>query len=79
MLTLWECLNPGMMLKGRTSELLARATFMHHDDKGHDVLRHHTVLKGLMFRHLAELVPSCPHHAAGPSILPVLHYLGGVS
>ena len=33
----------GMML-----ELLTRAAFLHHDDQGHDPLRYHAILKGLI-------------------------------
>ena len=36
-----------MMHESSPGELLARAAFMHHDDQGHDALRHHAVLKGL--------------------------------
>ena len=35
-----------MMLECSTGELLARAAFMHHEDKAHDALMHHTVLIG---------------------------------
>ena len=40
----------GMMLECSTgvTELLARAAFMHHDDGGHEALRYHAVLRGLM-------------------------------
>ena len=38
----------GIMLECSTGELLARAAFMHHDDQGHDALRYHSVLKGLL-------------------------------
>ena len=44
--TLREC-QPSMMLKCSTDELLARASFKHHGDQGHDELKHHAVLKGL--------------------------------
>ena len=37
----------GMMLKCSPGQLLARVAFMHHDDQGHDELRHDAVLKGL--------------------------------
>ena len=36
-----------MMLECSTGELLIRSAFMHHDDQGHDALRHDAVLKGL--------------------------------
>ena len=36
-----------MMLECSTGELLARAAFMHHDDQGHDALRHYAVSKEL--------------------------------
>ena len=35
----------GMMLESSAGELLARAAFMHHDDLGHDALRHDAILK----------------------------------
>ena len=31
-----------------TGELFARAAFMHHDDQGHNALKHHVALKGLV-------------------------------
>ena len=37
----------GMILEYSTGELLARAVFMHHDDKGHSTLKHYATLKGL--------------------------------
>ena len=35
------------MLECSTVESFARAAFMHHNDQGHDALRHYAVLKGL--------------------------------
>ena len=37
----------GIMLECSPGELFARAAFMHHDNQGHDALRHCAVLKGL--------------------------------
>ena len=37
-----------MMLECSTGELLAKAAFMHHIDKGHSTLKHYVALKGLM-------------------------------
>ena len=37
----------GMMHAWSTCESLTRAEFMHHEDKGDNVLKHHMVLKGL--------------------------------
>ena len=36
-----------MMLECSPGELVARATFMHHDDQRHDAVIHYAVLKGL--------------------------------
>ena len=48
----------GMMLEYSSGDLIARAAFMHHDDQGHDVLRHHAVLKGLnLMMKYAALTP----------------------
>ena len=41
--------NVDMMHECSTGELLSRAAFMHHDDQGHDALKHHVVLKELMW------------------------------
>ena len=56
-----------MMLECSTGELLARAAFMHHDDQGHDALRHDAALKGLMARkHIRELVINLVHKTQVP-------------
>ena len=55
MTTLWGGVSTrrvGMMLECSTSELLARAAFIHPVDQGHGALMHDAVLKGL--RHLWE-------------------------
>ena len=39
-----------MKLEHSTGELLARAVFMHHDDKGHNALMDYAALKGLICR-----------------------------
>ena len=36
-----------MMHQCSPGELLSRAALVHHDDQGHDALRHHAILKGL--------------------------------
>ena len=38
------------MIEYSTDDLLSGAAFMHHDDKGHDALRYHAVLEGLICR-----------------------------
>ena len=37
----------GMMHECSIGELLTGAAFMHHNDKGHDALKHYAALKGL--------------------------------
>ena len=37
-------------------ELLARAAFMHHADKGHDALKHYPAVKGLIDAPLAGVL-----------------------
>ena len=55
-----EC-SIGELLAGK---LLARAAFMHHEDQGHDALRHHTALKGLMSSQL-DWTPNVSDKLAG--------------
>ena len=38
----------GMMHECSTGKLLARAAFMHHDDKWHNALKQYAALKGLI-------------------------------
>ena len=45
----------GMMLECSNGKLLARAAFMHHDDQGHDALRHDAVFKGVTHLYTADV------------------------
>ena len=50
----------GMMLEWSTGELLGRAAFMQHDDKGHYALKYYAAFKGLRYRDLHTLMEFSP-------------------
>ena len=53
-LGVYEPYTVGMMFEWGHGELLAKTGLMHHDDQGHDVLRHHAALEGL-----TQYMPCC--------------------